>query len=90
MFVAQREIKVVKVGSDKITLYRAGDEIPDFESWDESPRRAHLNLEWVIKVESEESAVKPGPKSPNPALNGNPIPQKKKQVSKKTKKTPKI
>lgn len=46
MYVAQRELKYVGF-DNRIVIYKPGDEIPNFDSWDIHARRAHLNLEWV-------------------------------------------
>jgi hypothetical protein len=51
-YIAQRHLKVAKIGSDKITEYQPGDIIPDFGEWPEVPRRAHLNMNYVVKDDS--------------------------------------
>lgn len=50
MYVATRELKVVD-RQDKVTIYHAGDVIPDFDKWDIHAYRAHINMEWVKIVE---------------------------------------
>jgi hypothetical protein len=57
-FVAQKELKVVD-RQDRVTIYKAGDEIPDFESWDIHARQAHINLEWVKETKGKVLPFKP-------------------------------
>lgn len=64
VYVAQRVIK--KVDRDcKVTIYRPGDEIEDFASWNIHARRAHLNMHLVTK-EDKVIAVEPRPIEPEP------------------------
>jgi hypothetical protein len=53
MFIAQKELKVMKDG--KPFFYKPGDEIPDFDKWDIHAHRAHLNMDWVIEVEDKKA-----------------------------------
>lgn len=53
MYVAQRELKIVDANG-VVKRINPGEEVVDFDSWDIVPRRAHLNLEWVTKVEDPE------------------------------------
>lgn len=52
MFVATKEIKVID-RKGKMTIFRPGDEVLGFEGWDEVPKRAHLNLEYVKEVKGK-------------------------------------
>ena len=62
MYIAQRELKTCdKQG--RVTVYKPGDPIPDFEKWDEVPKRAHLSMEWVVK--SEQTVKLPIPNAQN-------------------------
>jgi hypothetical protein len=47
-YTANREIKDIK-RTGEVIVYKNGDLIPDFESWDLMSQRSHLNLEWVTK-----------------------------------------
>lgn len=50
MYIATRPLRVPDKNGTIITLQK-GDEVPNFEKWDEVPRRANLNLGWVEKVD---------------------------------------
>jgi hypothetical protein len=52
MFVAQKELKVNQGG--KVVVYKHGDHILNFDTWDENAKRANINLGYVIKVEEED------------------------------------
>lgn len=56
MFIAKKEIKVTD-RSGKTTLFRIGDEVVGFENWAEVPKRAHLNMEYVVKVAEKKPAL---------------------------------
>jgi hypothetical protein len=56
MFVAQRELKYVPLGTNKVIIFKPGDQIPDFEEWNIHARRAHLNLEWVAEVSGKKKS----------------------------------
>lgn len=47
MYVANRQIKYIPKGSDKMIVFQVGDKILDFEEWNIHAKRAHLNLDWV-------------------------------------------
>jgi hypothetical protein len=51
-YIANRVLLVIPKGTDQRIQYKPGDIIPDFESWPEVPRRAHLNMNYVIKDDS--------------------------------------
>lgn len=53
VYVAQRVLKEID-RDNKVTVYRPGEEIPDFDSWNIHARRAHLNLHWVTKEDRVE------------------------------------
>lgn len=65
MYVAQRELKVVPRGIEtkEFKIYRPGDEIPDFEDWDVVIQKAHLNLEYVVKVDDANKKPAVAPKA---------------------------
>lgn len=56
MFVATKEIRVTLPGQEKQILFRPGDEVVGFEKWAEIPKRAHLNLGYVVKQSSPPKA----------------------------------
>lgn len=63
-FVATTEIRVVPLGKNtkECRVYRPGDVIPDFADWAEVPRRAHLNLGYVVR--SDDPTEEPGRPKP--------------------------
>jgi hypothetical protein len=84
MFVAQRELKVSKIGSDKMTVYHPGDVIPDFDKWPEQAKRSHINLEWVIKSKTQSESKDASKLAATP-----PISKSSKASSSKAKPAPK-
>ena len=50
MYVAQRELRVIDANG-VVKRINPGEEVVGFDSWDIIPRRAHLSLEWVTKVD---------------------------------------
>ncbi len=65
MFVARRVLKVVDESG--VRQYRPGDIIPDFASWAEVPRRAHINMEFVEEVPDLPTQAPVRVESPAPA-----------------------
>lgn len=64
MFIAQREIKVIG-RDDKVVVFKPGEEIEGFDTWELNAQRSHLNLEWVKKVEgATKKAPSASPKAP--------------------------
>lgn len=57
MYVARRELKVID-RNDNVTMYKPGDVIPDFATWPEVPRRAHLNMNYVEQVQDAPKKTK--------------------------------
>lgn len=57
MYVARRELKTVSK-DNKTTIFRPGDEVKDFEKWDQVAARAHLNLGWVEKIAGKPTKAK--------------------------------
>jgi hypothetical protein len=57
MYVATKELKVIS-REGVTTLFRPGDEVVGFEDWAEVPKRAHLNLGYVVVAESKQPAKK--------------------------------
>lgn len=86
-YVAQREIKAQN--GDKFVIYKPGDVIPDFEKWAEVPRRAHLNMDYVVKVDDvkkdqdikSDTVKQAGSKKKGPVKQKGQIKKNKKKVS---------
>lgn len=57
MYVACRELKVSVRGQSALTVLKPGDEVKGFEKWDYSVQQAHLNMEWVKKVQDGRDAT---------------------------------
>lgn len=58
MWIANRKLKVVPPGATKAVMLSPGDEVVGFDDWGEVPKRAHLNMDWVRKVEGKAKATK--------------------------------
>ena len=71
MYVATRELRL---SDGKVA--RAGDVVDEFETWPLVVQRAHLNLEWVTKVDPA-GYVKP---EPSKVETAPPVTNKKKCV----------
>lgn len=58
IYIANKIIKHVPKGTEKVFIFKPGDEIPDFESWNIHAQRAHINMDWVKKVEEVDKKAK--------------------------------
>lgn len=82
MYVATRELKVYKKVTGEKVIYRAGDVVKDFESWDIHAQRANLNMEYVIKKEGSAKKTEPVKQVAKPAKTQQKSSKKEKTAAK--------